>query len=224
LVESKRQALLSALSISISIFILFVVATTEYTQITINHNYPDNTVIIELPEQPIEPIEPTFELEYAAPAIDDIELDCLARNIYHEARGESSIGKLAVAYVTVNRVRSNRFPDTVCGVVHQAVYSTWWWEAKGKKVPVRNMCQFSWYCDGKSDTINLTTASGRPIKQNIRAWEESKEIALAVLLGEVEDPTHGAKWYYNPKLADPEWQHAFVKTAMVGNHKFMKAM
>ena len=59
------------------------------------------------------------------------ELRCLALNIHFEARGESDHGKIAVAMVTLNRVKSNKFPDTICGVVKQ-----------------RN--QFSWYSSDKS--------------------------------------------------------------------------
>ena len=70
------------------------------------------------------------------------QIDCLATNIYHEARSESTIGKIAVAWVTVNRVNTEQYPDTVCGVVHDAVL-----DSNGN--PKRNKCQFSWYCDGK---------------------------------------------------------------------------
>ena len=167
--------------------------------------------------------EPVSTFIFPTPAVDDAELDCLAKNIYHEARGESDAGKLAVAHVTLNRVNSDRFPDTVCGVVHQAVYSKWWLEVKGRKVPVRNKCQFSWYCDGKSDAIVLTNEKGQPIVRNIEAWQASQHIAMQVLLGLTEDPTGGAKWYYNPDLADPYWKHSYIKTVQVGAHKFMRA-
>lgn len=53
------------------------------------------------------------------------DIDCLARNIYHEARGESIEGQLAVAQVTVNRVRSGKFQPTVCGVVHAHRQFSW---------------------------------------------------------------------------------------------------
>lgn len=49
----------------------------------------------------------------------------MARNIYHEARGESTKGMLAVAHVTMNRVLSGRFPDTVCAVVYQPKQFSW---------------------------------------------------------------------------------------------------
>ena len=46
---------------------------------------------------------------------------CLALNLYHEARGESLAGNLAVGFVTMNRVADPRYPDTVCGVVKQSI-------------------------------------------------------------------------------------------------------
>ena len=69
------------------------------------------------------------------------EVKCLAQNIYWEARNQSIQGMYAVADVTLNRVKDKRWPSTVCEVVKQRK------NAGGKWV-----CQFSWYCDGKSDT------------------------------------------------------------------------
>lgn len=57
---------------------------------------------------------------------------CLALNIYFEARDQGFEGQLMVAEVTLNRVASPDFPDTVCDVV---------WEPGA----------FSWTGDGKSD-------------------------------------------------------------------------
>jgi len=138
------------------------------------------------------------------------ELTCLATNIYHEARGESDLGKIAVAHVTLNRVNSYKYPDTICDVVHQTVYSTWWYENHGRLVPVRNMCQFSWYCDGKSDKID-------PFSQG---WQDSVYIAMAVLVEKYNDPTYGATHYYNPRLANPQWAVHFEETTTIGNHCF----
>lgn len=55
----------------------------------------------------------------------DPEFDCLVRNVYQEARGESYKGKLAVALVTLNRTKSDRFPSTICGVVYQKSQFSW---------------------------------------------------------------------------------------------------
>ena len=55
----------------------------------------------------------------------DTEFQCLANNVYHEARGESKAGKIAVALVTLNRVESDKFPKTICGVVYQRHQFSW---------------------------------------------------------------------------------------------------
>ena len=55
----------------------------------------------------------------------DREFNCLVQNVYQEARGESYKGKLAVAMVTINRTKSERFPSTICGVVYQKNQFSW---------------------------------------------------------------------------------------------------
>ena len=71
-------------------------------------------------------------------------LVCLALNIYFEARNQPTSGQIAVAEVTLNRVASRNYPNTVCGVVHQGPISSWWKKKHNKIVPVRNRCQFSY--------------------------------------------------------------------------------
>lgn len=53
------------------------------------------------------------------------EVNCLATNVYHEARGEPLAGQFAVAEVTLNRTRDRRYPDTVCEVVHERRQFSW---------------------------------------------------------------------------------------------------
>ncbi len=120
---------------------------------------------------------------------------CLALNIYWEARSESELGKQAVAAVTLNRVNSKAFPNDVCGVVRQG----------GER---RNRCQFSWWCDGKKDHPNDATA-----------WDDAQQIARAALQGEVEDPTHGAL-FYHAAYVKPKWAKRMVKTRRIGLHIF----
>ena len=72
------------------------------------------------------------------------ELECMSKNIYFEAATESTAGKLAVAQVTMNRVRSTHYPNTVCKVITQGIHYS-------NGFPVKDRCQFSWYCDGKHD-------------------------------------------------------------------------
>lgn len=100
------------------------------------------------------------------------EIHCLALNIYHEARSEPDQGKFAVARVTLNRVLSTRYPDSVCKVVWQRA-------------------QFSWTRDGRSD---------RP--RELRAWEEALWVATAAYdfnpLNMVGQATHYHAVYVRP--------------------------
>lgn len=99
--------------------------------------------------------------------VSDEELYCLTQNIYFESRGEPVEGQIAVAHVTLNRMRHDKFPNTICGVV---------WQRK----------QFSWTHDGLSD---------RP--RNKEAWQNAEEIAKNILSGEIEDNTNGSLFFHS---------------------------
>ena len=92
-----------------------------------------------------------------APDDKTASIKCLALNMYHEARGQGSAGLLAVSSVVMNRVRDKRFPNTICEVVHQGPTRESWKTRQtpdpndAKFYPIKNRCQFSWYCDGRSD-------------------------------------------------------------------------
>lgn len=159
----------------------------------------------------------TFAL--LSPAVNDLQNGvynnvpafCLAQNIYHEARGESRQGRVAVAHVTLNRVNHAAYPNTICDVVYQGPISSWFLEEKNKIVPIRYRCQFTWWCDGRSDVV-----------ENQKAWEESLQLALLVMIGSEKDPTNGATHYWNPKKvkSDPKWNYPI--TAYIGDHIFCK--
>ena len=116
---------------------------------------------------------------------------CMALNIYHEARNQSLLGQVAVANVTLNRVRSEKFPDTICEVVYQKH-------------------QFSWYWDGKSD---------QPIEKE--AWETAKLVARAVLSKEsaIVDNTGGAL-FYHANYVRPHWSFVFRRVREIETHIF----
>ncbi|MBK1723229.1 cell wall hydrolase [Thiocystis violacea] len=133
----------------------------------------------------------------SAPSEEDADLRCLALNIYHEARSEPESGQIAVALVTLNRVGSNAFPGSICAVVKQG----------GTK---RNRCQFSWWCDGRSD---------KP--KDPQAWRRAMDIARRVLNDSVPDPTRGAL-YYHASYCSPSWSSAYKRTARIGQHLFYR--
>jgi N-acetylmuramoyl-L-alanine amidase len=127
------------------------------------------------------------------------QLDCLARNIYHEAGGEPFEGKVAVAQVTINRTESSQFPSDICKVVYQKniVY---------EKV----LCQFSWYCDSAS----LKKPMNGPI------YTESMEVAKKVLLEGFRLPSVKDAMYFHGDYINPGWKRERV--AKIGRHIFYK--
>lgn len=138
------------------------------------------------------------------------ELECLALNVYHEARSESLAGQYAVADVTLNRVESKRYPSTICGVVKQAVMSEWGVQ-RGLFIPKKNMCQFSWYCDGQPDA---------PIEQY--AWLRAKDVAENILsYRKFRGLTEGAS-HYHANYVSPEWSMSRKMTLIgrIGDHIF----
>jgi N-acetylmuramoyl-L-alanine amidase len=127
------------------------------------------------------------------------QLDCLARNIYHEAGYESFEGKVAVAQVTINRAESGQFPSDICKVVYQKniVY---------EKV----LCQFSWYCEQAS--------SKKPINGTV--YTESMEVAKKVLLEGFRLPSVKDALYFHGDYINPGWRRQQV--AKIGRHIFYK--
>lgn len=161
---------------------------------------PSLSELAAMPAHPVGPQlppKPSPPLSEATPRPAEEALECLALNIYHEARSEPEIGQVAVAAVTLNRVRSDAYPDSVCAVVKQG----------GERL---HRCQFSWWCDGRSD---------RPDES--RAWSKAKEMARLSLLGLTADPTEGAT-HYHASYVRPSWADAFEKTARIGKHHFYR--
>ncbi len=134
-------------------------------------------------------------------------LACLATAIYFEARGEPTIGQLAVAQVIMTRVNDHRYPNDVCGVVTEGYYYTW-----NDKIPVPDACQFSFWCDGKPEEI-----------EDIQAYEWAEEIAWGVLEGPLNliDVTDGST-HYHAYYVKPSWSEMFTQTIRINDHIFYR--
>lgn len=128
--------------------------------------------------------------------VSDEELECLALALYWEARGDGRRSMTAVGWTVLNRIDSPKFPATACAVVRQG----------GENPP----CQFSWWCDGKSD---------RP--RNKESWERVHELAAELLRDPPPDPTKGAL-YFHHKKSRPYWAKTMKKTATIGSHVFYR--
>ena len=134
---------------------------------------------------------------YVTAAEQTRQLECLTRNIYWEAALEPFEGKVAVAQVTLNRMQSGKFADSVCGVVYQK-------NVFYEKV----VCQFSWYCEGNHKM--------KPVHKPL--WRESEEVAKKVLLEGFRLPSMKNALYYHADYVNPGWQ--LPKIDQIGRHIF----
>jgi N-acetylmuramoyl-L-alanine amidase len=148
-----------------------------------------------------------------SPIIDkekDPEMYCLAQNIFFEAATESYAGKVAVALVTLNRVQDSRFPNTICGVVYDA-YTKPSWKDPSVEIPIRNKCQFSWYCDGKPD-----------VPYPGAQWRLAQEIAIFTgLMGQYKGLLEGAT-HYHADYVKPSWRNHFTIVGQIDRHIFYR--
>lgn len=124
-------------------------------------------------------------------ATGDAQWQCLRTAIYFEARGESIRGQFAVAEVVLNRVDSARYPSSICGVVQQT-------------------CQFSFTCDGISETMHDRASA-----------ERAGRIARVMMDGAPRGLTMGAT-YFHTRAVRPSWAGRFDRTAAIGAHLFYR--
>ena len=129
---------------------------------------------------------------YKPVPVNNRQLLCLARNIYHEAGNQSDQGMVAVANVVYNRMNDKRWPDTPCDVIYQRH---------------RGTCQFSWVCSRD---------------QRIRyagQYERALVVARQAMNGELRDITGGAK-FYHADYVNPGWRYR--RTTKIGDHIFYR--
>ena len=153
-------------------------------------------------------------LEFTRVKYTTADAECLAKNIYFEAGVESTAGKLAVANVTINRAINGNYPNTICGVVQEGIH--YYNVKKDKHFPVRDRCQFSWYCDGLIDE-----------PREGRTWESAQELAKKVLVNHYDkvliDITDGATHYHaNWMEKYPSWSKKKKVMASIDRHIFYR--
>lgn len=127
--------------------------------------------------------------------IDDA-ITCLARTIYWEAKGQALDQMEAVANVVMNRLQTDDFPRSVCDVVKQGSET--------------GSCQFSWWCDGRPDSV-----------QEAIPYTQAKEVARRALNGQLKDRTSGALFFHD-KSVSPAWASKFERTHRAGDFIFYK--
>lgn len=119
------------------------------------------------------------------------DLQCLAKNIYHEAGVEPQAGQFAVAQVTLNRLRDGRWGKSVCSVVYARA-------------------QFSW-------TLNARIRAEKPQGQ---LWEQSQTVARAVLEQGYRVPDLKDAVLYHAEYVNPYWTKSVSRIQQIGRHIF----
>ena len=134
-------------------------------------------------------------------------LVCLATAIYFEARGEPTVGQIAVGQVVMSRVDDHRYPDNICDVVKEGQYYSW-----NTSIPIPDKCQFSFWCDGKSEEIT-----------DHEAYEWAEEISWGLIEGTLNiiDLTDGAT-HYHAYYVQPSWSERFTQTVRINDHIFYR--
>lgn len=129
-------------------------------------------------------------IKHTIPHDNDNELICLAKNIYFEARNQSLKGQYAVGFVTMNRVKSQLYPNTICEVVYQPY-------------------QFSWTIDLKYE---------KP--KNKKAWKTALIIASNIINNNKKDDITFGAMHYHADYVNPKWNKKFTKVSQIENHIF----
>ena len=194
-----RGVLIAAFSATITLTFLLMAINDQHQdaqiqqleqRVTLLEARADSAIPAETPQPQY---QPQFEIIRTDRTIDHVALDrfCLAKNIYHEARGESLLGQYAVAQVTLNRVKSPRWPNDVCHVVMQP------W-------------QFSWAND----------RTQRWTHPNTPDWERAKAIAEDVLAGGARVQGLETAVFYHADWVRPNWKSPNYLIAQIDTHIF----
>jgi len=137
---------------------------------------------------------------------------CVAINAYHEARGEDFNELLAVSQVVMNRVDDPSYPDTACEVVMQGPTRPSWSDPE-VLVPRKYGCQFTWWCDGRSDKVH-----------DAAAWRDCTIAAYLVYIGAVSNQVGDATHYFAHEKVIPKWAASMHVVTVFNGHTYLRRM
>lgn len=179
--------------------LLMIISAIQFTMLKPEkvhaNTYKQNAELIQpVKVEPVAPIKPKFleivetddKVRYSKQ-----DLFCMAKNIYHEAGSEPKLGKYAVAQVTINRMKSPMYRDSVCGVVFEPY-------------------QFSW---ANYHGRRWTTPSGKN-------WLEAKRIARDVLENGKRIHGMDDVLFYHATYVKPSWSYRKDRLTRIGLHIF----
>ena len=134
------------------------------------------------------------------------ELRCLTDNVYHEARGEGAQGQYAVMFATLGRVLDKRFPNSICGVLHQRM-------------------QFSWTADNALLAQPINMREYLKVAVNVYNLMQRRDIAGAAVEAGLQAGLPQGAMYYKVRdfTGSPRVEKFFARlqfVASIGNHDF----
>lgn len=138
--------------------------------------------------------------EFKSKPIDSKSVECLAKNIFHEARGTNKWEMIRVANVTMNRVKSGKYPKTVCSVVYQPYQFSWTLEQLKKYNPIPKLYKS---------------------KIDLQSFDLAKQIASRAISNDLPDLTKGALWYHTHEV-NPKWNKKKEITVASNWHRYYK--
>lgn len=168
--------------------IMSIVGLTAAPKVILGGDLPQNAMVLER----------AYRVKLKA---NERQLACLARNVYYEAGGESLKGQMAVAQVTINRARSQKYPNDICAVVSQSTVKD-----------NRRYCQFSWYCDPKRNKRLVISQSHPSYVAAKKVFLEGHRLA-GITLDTYFFHRHDVE-------TNPQWSRKFV--IKIGEHVFYR--
>lgn len=127
------------------------------------------------------------------------EIACMTQVLYREARGEGNIGMISVGYAVLNRMATQGYADTVCGVVFQSHVD---------KNSGRLRCAFNWACTSLRDAA-----------MSRKAHDRARHLAILVMRREVPNPIDDSIFFHEKSLS-PAHVRGLPLRAIVGNHAY----
>ena len=213
------KLLVSALSIALNSVLIVAMVAVYHTA-----TMASGATLISSPEtlEIIDITEKEIDNQQIYPAlIDNRQAHCLALNVYYEARGSNLADMYAVSDVVLNRVRDSRYPNTICDVVYQGPTRESWKtkqdpdlpDEERKYNPIRNMCQFSWYCDGKND-----------IPKDETGWATAQMVAGSILFANKHRGITEGATHYHATYVKPDWRNdrGMQHVGRIGSHIFYR--
>ena len=213
------KLLVSALSIVLNSVLIVSMVAVYHTA-----TMASGATLISSPEtlEIIDITEKEIDNQQIYPAlIDNRQAHCLALNVYYEARGSNLADMYAVSDVVLNRVRDSRYPNTICEVVYDGPVRESWKTKKDPDLPdeeriynpVRNMCQFSWYCDGKND-----------IPKDETGWATAQMVAGSILFANKHRGLTEGATHYHATYVRPNWRNdrGMQHVGRIGSHIFYR--